>query len=88
MRTGPADDARLELLSRADCHLCDEARAVVRLVAEELGTTWTERDIDAGDADLRARYGEYVPVVFVDGVQQGYWQIDPDRLRRALRRRR
>lgn len=81
---------------RAGCHLCDEARQVL---AEVLGgpegasgagrgggSGWTEVDIEVGpDADaLVARYGELVPVVTVDGVQQGYWRIDADRVRRAL----
>ncbi|MDD9206130.1 glutaredoxin family protein, partial [Georgenia sp. 10Sc9-8] len=40
-------------------------------------------DVDT-DPDLVDRYGELVPVVTVDGVQQGYWQIDAGRVRRAL----
>ena len=34
--------------------------------------------------DLVDELGELVPVVQVDGVQQGYWRIDPARLRRTL----
>ena len=78
---------RVVLFGRAGCHLCDEAREVVRTVCAETGTGWTEVDIDTDstpDRDLAAELGELVPVVEVDGVQQGYWRIDANRLRRTL----
>lgn len=74
--------ARVVLLGRAGCHLCDEARQVVQDVCARAGATWEERDVDA-DPEL-SRYGDLVPVVTVDGVQQGFWRIDPQRLERAL----
>ena len=76
--------ARVVLYVRQGCHLCDDARPLVAGVAAEAGTGVDEVDIDAGGPDLVERYGELVPVVTVDGVQQGYWRIDADRLRRAL----
>jgi len=78
---------RVVLFGRAGCHLCDEAREVVRTVCAESGVEWSEVDIDAGAVDGRdlvAELGELVPVVEVDGVQQGYWRIDANRLRRTL----
>jgi glutaredoxin len=74
----------VELMSRPGCHLCDAARRVVRSVCEPAGIAWDEVDIDAEPA-LQARYGELVPVVLVDGVQVGFWRIDPEKLRGALR---
>jgi hypothetical protein len=79
------DASRVVVYSRADCHLCDEARAVVAAVCAEMGETWQEIDIDAETA-LVERYGDYVPVVEVDGVQQGFWRIDAARLARRLAR--
>lgn len=80
------DGPRVVLYVREACHLCEDARAVVAEVAAEAGATWAEVDIDtAADAEeLTAAYGELVPVVTVDGVRQGYWRLDADRLRRAL----
>ena len=73
------------LYSRPGCHLCDDARPVVEAVATEAGVAWTEVDVDApGAEDLARQYGELLPVVTVDGVQQAYWRVDADRLRRAL----
>ena len=74
----------VELLARAGCHLCDDARNLVERVTAEAGVGWTETDIDA-DPALRAEFGELVPVVRVDGKELGYWRIDEDRLRRAMR---
>lgn len=76
------------LFGRTGCHLCDEAREVVRSVADEAGVPWHEVDIDTlGPASaLRDELAELVPVVQVDGVRQGYWRIDAGRLRRALAR--
>jgi glutaredoxin len=78
------------LYSRAGCHLCEDARAVVARVAAEHGAGWREVDVDAGGtaADgrpLAAAYGELLPVVEVDGVRVGYWQIDAADLGAALR---
>ena len=71
-------------MSREGCHLCDDARTLVERVTAEAGVGWTETDMDA-DPALRAEFGELVPVVRVDGKELGYWRIDEDRLRRALR---
>jgi glutaredoxin len=77
------DRARILLLGRPGCHLCDEARAVIDRVAGDLGVAWEERDITASDEDLR-RYRDQIPVTFVDGVQHDFWTVDEHRLRRAL----
>lgn len=82
MTTQPDDASRVLLHVRSGCHLCDEARDALAAA----GVRWTEVDIDAGpdSADLVARYGELVPVVSVDGVQRGFWRVDPDRVLAAL----
>lgn len=81
---------RVVLFTRAGCHLCDDAREVVARVCDAAGETWHEVDVDAGpeSATLQDRYGDYVPVVEVDGVQQGFWRVDADRLARRLAGRR
>ena len=76
-------DARVTLLSKPGCHLCDEARDVIAKVCAEIGAEWTEIDIRT-DPALRERYWEQIPVTLVDGVQHDYWRVDPTRLREAL----
>ncbi len=73
----------MTLYSKPRCHLCDDARAVVTAVCEELAVRWEEIDITT-DARLTARYGEQIPVTVVDGSQHDFWGVDPDRLRAAL----
>lgn len=71
------------LLGKPGCHLCDDARAVIERVAGDLGVPWTERSI-LDDPDLLEKYGEWIPVTFVDGRQHDYYRVDEARLRRAL----
>ena len=79
-----APEPRVRLLTRPGCHLCDDARTVVEAVCAELGERYDEVSID-DDPELTRRYGEEIPVTFVDGRQHDYWRVDPVRLRRALR---
>jgi glutaredoxin len=81
----PPPDHRVTLLTRARCHLCEQARAVLARVCAEVGTPWREADVD-GDADLRAEYGDRVPVILIDGAEHGYFEVEEARLRRALAR--
>lgn len=77
--------ARVVLLVREGCHLCEAASVVVESVARETGDTWTTVDVDA-DPALAARWTDEVPVTFVDGRQHDFWRVDPQRLRAALAR--
>ena len=76
-------NARVTLYSRPGCHLCEQARAVVEQVCAELGEEYVEVSID-DDPALRDRFGEEIPVTFVDGRQHDFWRVDADRLRAAL----
>lgn len=77
--------ARVELLGKPGCHLCDEARTVIATVCGELGVGWTERDLTDSPDEL-ARWWDRIPVTLVDGGVHNYWRVDPDRLRAALMR--
>ena len=75
--------ARVRLLSKPGCHLCDDARGVVEAVCAELGEQFDEVDI-TGDPALADEYGEQIPVTFVDGRRHDFWAVDAARLRAAL----
>ena len=81
--TAPTGAPRITLYTRPGCHLCDDARAVIEGVCAELGESFEEVDISADD-ELEDRFGEDVPVTFVDGRQHDFWRVDEDRLRAAL----
>lgn len=74
---------RVTLYSRPGCHLCDDARTVIEQVCAELGEGYVEVSID-DDAELTRRFGEEIPVTFVDGRQHDFWRVDAVRLRAAL----
>ena len=74
---------RIVLYSRPGCHLCDDARDVIRRVASDLGVSWEERDITLSEDDMR-EYWDRIPVTFVDGIQHDFWRVSEDRLRNAL----
>ena len=75
--------ARVVLVGKPGCHLCDVAREVVERVGAEFDVDYREINIwdDPRSAD---RYADRIPVVLVDGEEVGQFRIDPDRLRRAL----
>lgn len=80
--TVPTGQRTVTVYTRQGCHLCDEAIAVVRLVAD--GRADVELiDIDA-DPELTERYTVRVPVVAVDGVEVAQYQIAPEQLEAAL----
>jgi glutaredoxin len=74
---------RITFYTRTGCHLCEEARLVIESVCADLGEEYADIDIDT-DPELVARFGEEVPVTFVDGRQHDFWRVDPARLRAAL----
>ena len=75
----------ITLLSRAGCHLCDDAREVIARVAAELDVPWEELDITTSDSNLR-QYWDQIPVTLIDGVQHDFWHVSEERLRTALTR--
>jgi hypothetical protein len=76
-------EARIVLLGRPGCHLCEDARSVIERVADDVGVTWEERSIE-DDPELLAAYAEQIPVTLVDGRQHDFWRVDEGRLRAAL----
>ena len=76
-------EPRLQLLTRAGCHLCEIAEETLDRVAAEAGLTPVTVDVDA-DPELRAEFGDRVPVVLLDGVEHSYFTVDVPRLRGDL----
>jgi glutaredoxin len=73
---------RLVIYSRDDCHLCDDAKAVLGEYLEFLPRI-EEVDIDA-DPELKSRFGMTVPVVEIDDVIRFQGRVDEILLRRLI----
>ncbi|MFG3598758.1 glutaredoxin family protein [Micromonospora chersina] len=78
-----SSDARLTLITRPDCHLCEDAKAALDRVVAVTGDRWIEKDV-TGDLELEREYGDRLPVVLLDGREHGYWRVEEERLLRDL----
>jgi glutaredoxin len=71
------------LLVREQCQACAAAREDIARICAELDVPWHTTDVDT-DPELRAEYGDRVPVILVDGREHGFWTVQERRLRAAL----
>ncbi len=75
------------LLTRAGCSMCERARAELAPLCAELGAALDVVDVDtAADRELRAEFGDRLPVVLLQGEEHSYWEVDGARLRSDLAR--
>ena len=65
-----SEPVEVTLYTRADCMLCDKAKAAIRAAESlyRLNIELKEVDVD-GDDDLRARFTNDVPVIYVAGSE-------------------
>ncbi|MBN9239018.1 MAG: thioredoxin family protein [Micrococcales bacterium 70-64] len=75
---------RLTLIGKPDCHLCDDARAVVGAVIEGREDVTLEELSIHDDAELNAKYWDEIPVLMIDGRVHAIWRVDAERLASAL----
>ncbi len=73
---------RIELVTRAGCHLCQEVLDQLRT----LGVEPRLREV-GGEPELSRLYDFRVPVLLVDGRVVAEGKISPDQLRRLLKLR-
>ncbi len=72
--------------SRKECHLCDVVKETLTQIQGDADFEWHEVDID-GDPQLRQKYNDEVPVVFIDGRKAFKYYMDGNQFLRALRER-
>ena len=73
----------VELFSKRDCHLCDEAKAILEKVRSE--TPFTLKEIELADGDEKfEEYAELVPVVLIDKVLTFKYRVNETTLRIRL----
>ncbi|WP_299576348.1 glutaredoxin family protein [uncultured Williamsia sp.] len=78
------------LLTRAGCSACARALADLEPLCSDHAVQLSVVDVDeaaADDPELRAEFGDRLPVVLLDGVEHSYGDVDEARLRADLRAR-
>lgn len=78
-----SDKPRLTLVGRAWCHLCDDMRAALAPLREELPFDLQEIDLETRP-DLEERYGERIPVLEADGRELCHYFLDAAAVRAHL----
>jgi glutaredoxin len=82
-RLEAAGPFELTLLTRAGCHLCDQALRQIEPLVSKLGAQLRLVDVDS-DRVLREDYGFDVPVVFLGNQEIARHRINPQTIRAAL----
>ncbi|MBK7422649.1 MAG: glutaredoxin family protein [Propionivibrio sp.] len=77
------DLAKLTLISRAYCHLCQEMELALLPLMEEFGVDVEVLDVDA-DPELEALYDELVPVLLHEESELCHYFLDVIKVRDYL----
>ena len=78
---------KLQLYTKADCPLCDEAKELLELLASQFPIQIEEIDITA-NLGLFTKYKELIPVLELEGKRLFVHRIHAKALRRKLMRQR
>ncbi len=79
--------AMVTVYSKPDCHLCEDAMAVLTRLQSELAFALQERDITT-DESLQRAYFERIPVVAIDGEEVCEFFVEEALVRERLESRR
>ena len=79
--------SRFQLLSRPDCHLCEEMERLLAAVLPPLGEGYVVENVDSRP-EWRRRFGEVIPVLLRDGKPVAKIRLDRAGLERLVARRR
>lgn len=77
--------AIVTIFSRPGCHLCEVAKEAMLNAGCEGEFVLEEVNIDE-DSALRDRYGDDIPVIFINGVKVFKHRVDPSEFKRKLYR--
>jgi glutaredoxin len=69
--------------SRYGCHLCDVVKETLTQLQGDADFQWRVVDIDS-DPELRKKYNDEVPVIFIDGRKTFKYRMDERQFLRAL----
>ncbi|HXY15098.1 MAG TPA: glutaredoxin family protein [Terriglobales bacterium] len=69
--------------SRKGCHLCEIVKETVEKLHRRGGFAWQDIDVDS-DEELRRRFTDEVPVVFIDGRKAFKYRMTEQEFLRKL----
>ncbi len=76
-------EIQIEILTKKDCCLCDDAKAIVERVITDYPATLTLKDIES-DTVLYETYKERIPVVRINGDESFVYKTHETTLRKKL----
>jgi glutaredoxin len=79
------DSVKVDIYSRPGCHLCDEAKEVIERVGRRVAFTLRVINIET-DPELEKKYGEEIPVVFVNGMLAFKYRVDDAEFEKKVKR--
>ena len=75
----------VEVYSRPGCHLCDEAKEVIERVRRRVVFDIRVINIET-DPELEKKYGEQIPVVFINGNKAFKYHVDEAEFEKKVKR--
>lgn len=81
----PAAAPLVEIYSKPECHLCEVAKAQLLKLREKVPFELHEVDISKDESLLR-RYGERIPLIFINRHLVAKYFIDESRLLKQLKK--
>jgi glutaredoxin len=76
---------QVEIYSRPGCHLCDEAKEVIERVQRRVSFDLRVVNIET-QPELEKRYGEEIPVVFINGSEAFKYRVDENKFENQVKR--
>jgi glutaredoxin len=74
---------KITLYSRKDCCLCDDMKSVIADVALKIPIEVEVIDVDGAD-ELREKFGNEIPVLFIDGRKAFKYRVTAKELENQL----
>lgn len=78
---------KIEIFTKEECHLCEEAKEVIERVRQSSGFPLQVEEVDiTTDPSLYERFKEEIPVVLVNGKKAFKYRVEEETLRKKLAR--
>jgi glutaredoxin len=78
-----SESRNVVVYSRKGCHLCEVVKESLSKLSRRGGFTWQDVDVDS-DSELRRKFNDEVPVVFIDGRKAFKYRMDEQEFLRKL----